>query len=75
MHNFHAVKKLSDRFTKKYDLIGIEDKVKVEFAKFVVDSAIQDMRDKRKNGIEERAKEIKRREFEIITKYGARNTR
>lgn len=33
------------------------------------------MRDKRQSGIEERAKDVRRKEFDIITKYGARNTR
>jgi hypothetical protein len=85
------VKKLSDKFTKKFDLIGIEEKVsspflsfllfpslsqaKERFSNWIIEIAIQEMRDRRQSGIEERAREIRRKEFEIITNYGARNTR
>lgn len=75
LHNFHAVKKLSDRFTKKYDLNGVDEKAAEKFGVFVIERAIEDMREKRQSGIEERAKDIRRKEFEMITKYGARNTR
>mmetsp|Transcript_5083 Transcript_5083/g.7771 ORF Transcript_5083/g.7771 Transcript_5083/m.7771 type:complete len:555 (+) Transcript_5083:155-1819(+) len=73
--NFHPAKKLSQKFTKKYDLEDIEERTDKLFAEVTIEKAIAEMRESRKESEEERLKDIKRKEFDIATKYGSRNTR